>query len=363
MSDSPTTCPQCGSDEIALIPKTSEWFCTAGDCNHRWGGDKPDSSAPDDEGQEKQKVKLFLSYGRRDTSDLAERLCIDLAAVGYDVWQDTREITTGTSWQHEIVDGLRSAQLVIALMSPHSVRCGPTCTDGVDSVCLGEIAYALYNPPPIPVIPVMAQPCEAPLCIFHLDYTDLASWQDSDDQYQHGLKRLLDGIQAALKGEKRYRKWHQQLDPWDFAPFLYEKRQGFIGREWLFEELDTWRAAHRESALLITGDPGTGKSAVVAELVHRNPGGQVIAYHCCQADAKETLRPWRFVRSIAAMIASKLPEYAAQLENPNIQEALSRESCERDAGSAFERGVLTPLQAVPAPEEGVRYEWHLKCRK
>ena len=40
----------------------------------------------------------------------------------------------------------------------------------------------------------------------------------------------------------------------------------------------------------------------MAELVHNNPHGQVIAYHCCQADTQETLQPWRFVRSIAAVV-------------------------------------------------------------
>jgi len=75
MADAPTTCPQCGSDEVAFIAKTDEWLCTAVDCNHRWTVNEPDSPEPDDQGQEKQKVKLFLSYGRRDTSDLAPAEC------------------------------------------------------------------------------------------------------------------------------------------------------------------------------------------------------------------------------------------------------------------------------------------------
>jgi len=90
-------------------------------------------------------------------------------------------------------------------------------------------------------------------------------------------------------------------------------------------------------------------------LVFLNPGGQVLAYHCCQADTPETLRPARFVRSIAAMIAGKLSEYAARLDDPTVQEALSVRRCEQDPASAFEEGVLTQLEYVPAPVEGVRY--------
>ena len=303
-------------------------------------------------------LKIFLSYGRRDASALAERLERDLKTRGFEVWRDTREIKAGTDFQGEIVDGLRSAQIVIALMTPHSTRTtrDVATPDHVDSVCLGELAYALFNPPPVPVVPVMARSCEPPLAIFHLDYVDMRSWEESEEQYNEGLQRLLEGVAAAQRGEKRYRSWHHLLDPFDFAAFLHTKREGFTGRQWLLDAIDVWRqSAHQQTALLIKGDPGTGKSAIVAELVHLNPGGQVLAFHCCQWDTAQTLEPWRFVRSIAAMIAGKLEDYAALLADPNLREILSEASCRSDPASAFERGVLTPLQRLHAPEGGPRY--------
>jgi AAA ATPase domain len=136
---------------------------------------------------------------------------------------------------------------------------------------------------------------------------------------------------------------------------LNEKRKDFCGRQWLFDEIDFWRRSSGERALLILGDPGAGKSSVVAELAFRNPGGQVLAYHCCQADTRETLQPGRFVRSLAAMIASQLDDYAAQLAVHAVDEALSELRCNDDPASAFEAGILTPLESLPAPAEGVRY--------
>lgn len=301
------------------------------------------------------KAKVFLSYGRRDAKGLADRLRADLETRGYEVWQDVREIRSGTSWAQEIEDGLRSAQLVIALLSPHAVRRQGSAnnSDNLDSICLDEIAFARSHSKPI--VPVMVKQCEPPLFIYRLDYVNLCAWNDSDDQYRAGLERLLDGIQAGLQGKVSYRTWVDRLRPWDFAAFLAEKRQNFCGREWLFDEIDAWRASSKERALLITGDPGTGKSAIVAELVHRNPGGQVLAYHCCQADTQETLQSGRFVRSLAAMIASKLDAYAERLADPDLEEALSEQKCSSDPASAFEAGILTPLQTLPAPPEGVRY--------
>ena len=71
--------------------------------------------------------------------------------------------------------------------------------------------------------------------------------------------------------------------------------------------------------------------------------------------AMDTLEPWRFIRSIAAMIASKLEEYVAMLGEPNIQEALSVGHCRSRPESALEEGVLAPLQRLMAPDGGPRY--------
>lgn len=338
-------CPQCHKP---LTGVGKFWVCP------EHGPVKPEvMSASHAEGTRK---RLFLSYGRRDAKALADRLSVDLTARGFEVWQDTRQIRTGTDFMQEIQDGLRSTQLVIALLSPHSVRVAaePSNPDHLDSVCLDELSFARFACK-VPIVPVMAEMCEPPFCIFRLDYVDLCRWQEAEDQYQAGLARMLDGIEAALRGEIRYRAWERRLQPLDFAAHLNEKRQDFCGRRWLFEEIDAWRCSERERALLITGDPGIGKSAIVAQLVHLNPLGQVLAYHCCRADTPNTLRAATFVQSLAAMIASRLPEYSAQLEQTEIKRILENAHCTDDPASAFEEGILTPLEHLHAPSEGVRY--------
>jgi WD40 repeat protein len=348
MSTAPTTCPQCGSPEIHRRQSRGDWVCDV--CEHQW-------QPADRAALAGRRARVFLSYGRRDARALADRLRTDLGQRGYDVWQDTERLRSGKDWNHQIEDALRDTQVLVALLSPHSVR--QTGADGnpddLDSVCLDELSFARFSRPPKPVVPVMAVPCEPPFCIYRLDYIDLTAWKDDEAQYHTGLNRVADAIEGALRGEVRYRSWDYQLRPWDFSTFLNEKRQHFCGREWLFAEIDAWRAANQERALLIVGDPGTGKSAIVAELVHRNPGGQVLAYHCCQADTRETLQPGRFVRSLAAMIASQLDDYAARLSDPAVEEALSEAACARDPASAFEAGILAPLETVAAPAGGVRY--------
>ena len=262
--------------------------------------------------------------------------------------RDRRKIRSGREWDDEIEAGLRTSQLVVAVLTPHAVR--------EESVCRDELAFARFACK-LPIVPALAEPCEPPFVIFRLDYIDLTAWRDSPDRYKLGFKRLLDAIQAHFRGEPpRYRRWDDRFPQFDFGPFLYDKRRDFCGREWLFQRIDAWRADRdRHRALLITGDPGIGKSAIVAQLVHMNPGAQVLAYHCCRADTPETLRPGRFIRGLAGMIASQLEGYASQLDDPQVEAALGEARCETDPASALEEGILNPLHRVPTPAGGARY--------
>ncbi len=137
---------------------------------------------------------------------------------------------------------------------------------------------------------------------------------------------------------------------WDFAPLLGDKCRGFCGRDWFFREIFDWsHEAVSERTLLITGEPGVGKSSIVAEFVRQYGRTCVLAHHFCQADIPATLEPWRFVRSVAGMIARASSEYAAQLEDESIEATLSAASCRDDPVLAFERGILAPLHNVTPP--------------
>ena len=137
-----------------------------------------------------EKVRLFLSYGRADAEELAERLEADLSLLGFDVWRDRTNIRSGREWDDEIEAGLRTSQLVVAVLTPHAVR--------EESVCRDELAFARFACK-LPIVPALAEPCEPPFVIFRLDYIDLTAWRDSLDRYKLGFKRLLDAIQAHLR--------------------------------------------------------------------------------------------------------------------------------------------------------------------
>ncbi len=104
--------------------------------------------------------------------------------------------------------------------------------------------------------------------------------------------------------------------------------------------------------LAIVGDPAR---KLVAEMIHRNPGGQVLAYHVCRADDPETLRPATFVMSLAGMIAGRLPAFADLLEAPQFRELFDPSSVSSRPGHVFDQGLIAGLHQLPAPSGGVGY--------
>ena len=175
--------------------------------------------------------------------------------------------------------------------------------------------------------------------------------------YEAGLARLKQMIHESVSGESLDQEFESplvaKLDPFDFGAFLNTKRKNFHGRQWLFDEIDRWRSEDQDRALLITGDPGAGKSSIVAELVYGNPDGQVVAYHCCQSNVPETRRPGKFVRSLATMLASQIPEYSAAIERGRPLDALMQ--ADVDPETAFEHGVLAPLASIEPPPGPAHY--------
>ena len=133
-------------------------------------------------------VRVFLSYARRDASPLAKSVADFLQDKGYEVWRDRPEIRPGQAFMSEIEAAIAKSNVVVALLSPNSVRRQGEI-DHLDSVCLDELAFARFSKPPVPIVPVMAVECRPPLEIYRLDYVDLTNEPDR----QAGLQRLCDG--------------------------------------------------------------------------------------------------------------------------------------------------------------------------
>jgi hypothetical protein len=112
-------------------------------------------------------MRIFLSYGHDEHTDLALRLKADLVRRGHDVWFDADRLQPGADWERTIEDGLNQVSAAhgkfLLLLTPHSVR-------RPDGYCLNELARACSRQ--LPVVPLMVSTVEPPLSICRIQYLD-----------------------------------------------------------------------------------------------------------------------------------------------------------------------------------------------
>uniref|UniRef100_A0A8D9ESN6 Protein TANC2 n=1 Tax=Cacopsylla melanoneura TaxID=428564 RepID=A0A8D9ESN6_9HEMI len=176
------------------------------------------------------------------------------------------------------------------------------------------------------------------------------------------------------------------LKPLFFEVPLQEPDPVFIGRDWLVRELESTLKSPIPGTL-ITGLPGTGKTAFILQLVEQScfgrrrkeasgsqeiitPTGkdrpslpctspvsdrlkqlasQVVAYHFCQADNNTTCCVADFIHSVVAQLcqAPQLVAYREYLlSEAHVQDAVTLRECIADPDSAFTRGLLEPLSTL-----------------
>ncbi|XP_012276088.1 protein TANC1 isoform X2 [Orussus abietinus] len=175
------------------------------------------------------------------------------------------------------------------------------------------------------------------------------------------------------------------LKPLFFEVPLPETDPLFTGRQWLLHELENAINGSSPGAL-VSGSPGTGKTALVLQLVEHScfgrrreqpirmeacdlgderdkPAGlrasvrvtnekvrelasRVVAYHFCQADNNSTCLVPDLIHSLAAQLcqAPQLTSYREYLlSEQHLQGSLSQRECTVDPDLALSRGIIEPL--------------------
>ena len=116
------------------------------------------------------------------------------------------------------------------------------------------------------------------------------------------------------------------------------------------------------SGVFITGDPGTGKSALTAQLIcsrKSNPTfyDHVLGYHLCRRSDRNTQNGRKFVRNLADMIARRLPEYGYMVaDDSRVQRSLNNDCVTiQDCVRCFQEAILTPLGLLKNKPQENRY--------
>jgi hypothetical protein len=291
----------------------------------------------DSNGGAPQVVRIFESYGWNDAADVAQRLKNSLEESGYQVWIDREHLRPDDPhFPLALEDAVSNSEVVVALLSPHSVR-GLT-GDQRTSICYNEVLLAHRLERPIVPVKVRKFDGQPPLLILTYRTVDWLDWE-RPESYRKGLAEITTLIERAVANETL-------LDPDitfqtnNFKSQLRTAEDTFTGREWLFDRLDAWLSGPGQ-CLMIEGDTGTGKTALVAELIRRNPDGRLLGYHFCTPIAS-TLDPVSTVRSLAGMLATGIDAYAEKLQSGTLGNLLTG----NDGVAMLCEGILEPLREV-----------------
>ncbi len=297
------------------------------------------ANAPD---ERRQIARIFQSYGWRDADEVARRLKDSLAAAGYDVWIDREHLRADDKYFAPALEkAVTDCDVVVALLSPHSVR-GMAGEDVRASVCYNEILLAdQLNRPGFWPIRVQSLHGPPPFLIIKYRQVNWLDW-DQPGAYDKGVREITAALRQILSGDKYF---DPNIDPGGiFAPTLRARKDDFVGRDWLFARLDKWLTSPAP-CFVLEGVTGSGKTAIVAELVRRNPGGRMLAYYFCGAVPVPLALPV-FVGTIAHMLAKSVDGYAEQLWNGKLADWLTG----MDPTTMLAQGVLEPLNGLRVEE-------------
>ena len=125
----------------------------------------------------------------------------------------------------------------------------------------------------------------------------------------------------------------------------------FIGRHWLYREVEDSLKDNNVAGVLVIGNPGTGKSAFASQLICSRTTSStihshILGYHLCKYSDKNTQMAGKFVRNLAEMIARRLPEYGYLVSSSSyIQRSLDLDCIQnQDPVGCFEQSIITPLR-------------------
>ena len=174
-----------------------------------------------------ESLEVFISYSRSD-SDFARKLNDRLQLQGKTTWFDQESIASGTDFQQEIYQGIKTCDNFLFILSPRSVN-SPYCTD--------EVEYAAsLNKRFITVLHRPVNPGDLHAELARVQWIDFNPQQRDFDA---NFSQLVRTIHTDREHVRSHSKWLQRALEWErqdkSADLLLRGNTFSIAQNWLQE--------------------------------------------------------------------------------------------------------------------------------
>lgn len=182
------------------------------------------------------KLRVFISYSRRDSSPLAEELVTALEVLGFDAVLDRHDIAAAEDWEVRLATLIQGADTVIFILSPEAVK-SPRCAWEVNKAV--ELSKRI-----IPVVGAKVDDEAVPEHLRRLNYVFFSegfSFSRALGQVAGALRSDLDWVREHTRLAEHARRWHER-----------ERLEALLLRDGELLAAQTWKAARKPDAPEIT---------------------------------------------------------------------------------------------------------------
>ena len=333
-------CPHCFSSNAQFKAKAGQWECQ--DCEKRFVADSDSAFEQVAHLADKaaRPLRIFFSYGHDEHKQLVDLFKADLERRGHTVWIDYKNIGSWDNWRGSITRGIEDSQLAIAFLSRHALR--------DPGVCRNEIALALHrfgDLYPVALEPLVKSDApegdkksgilmeEIPVKILNFQLPDLSQWEairngevPGEDWARWYEARLLEmvhkleglGSDGLGRSSEENNVLRKVLTPANFEARLVQHTEGFVGRQWVFDEYERWlkQADSRQQAgsqlFWLKAGPGVGKTAMAAQLIMRQRA-TIVGSWFVDSKSDKLRDPGHAIRTLAFQWALRWPDYRTRL--------------------------------------------------
>jgi len=229
-----------------------------------------------------ESVKVFISHTTRDQRDftLAHRLAAGIQANGGEFWIAPDSIPPGERWEEHIVSGvMKECSHFLIIISQAAIEAEWVLKE-IELARQRQSTDATFKILPIIVGKVGNYP--------HSDFISKLQWIS----YQNNFGLQLDAVISALKLKPAI--------PETLKTVIEDKTRDFVGRNNVFAALDDFLSSNSRGYFTIVGDPGAGKSAILAEFVRRS--GCIAHFNVRSSGINTTSQ---FIQSICAQLITR----------------------------------------------------------